>query len=176
MYLDVWKITMDWWLFTFLLGSILSLFLPIVPELFYLVIFILIALIFILNKSTRSSSGLMVGVAWLIFSALRYNNVWQDNLLDVNNIANSPLLLQGEVVNIPSLVQDKKIISNTNKSPKKASNKTNRIVSKYRFNFNVTHINRESISQPFLLRLSWNESPFEVYQEIIQYIKHNYDL
>ena len=166
MYLDVWKITMDWWLFTFLLGSILSLFLPIVPELFYLVIFIfiLIALIFILNKSTRSSSGLMVGVAWLVFSALRYNNVWQDNLLDVNNIANSPLLLQGEVVNIPSLVQDKKIISNTNKSPKKASNKTNRIVSKYRFNFNVTHINRESISQPFLLRLSWNESPFEVYQ------------
>jgi len=155
---------MDWWLFTFFLGSILSLFLPIVPDIFYLVIFILIALIFVLMKNTRSSSGFMVGVSWLIYSALSYNNVWQDNQLALNNITNSPLLLQGEVTNIPKLEQDKIIVSNVNKALNKTINKANIVISKYRFNFKVTHIDNKLIEHPFLLRLSWNKSPFEVLQ------------
>jgi len=151
---------MDWWLFTFLLGSILSLFLPIVPALFYLVIFIMIAIILIFNKSTRSSSGLMVGFSWLFFSALRYNNVWEDNQLDVYHLASSVLLLQGEVINIPSVVPSVDDHFRVKKSVSKGDDKR----LKYRFNFKVTQIDNSQLKRPFVIRLRWDKSPNSVYQ------------
>lgn len=151
---------MDWWLFTFFIGSILSLFLPIVPELFHLVIFIFIAILLFFNKSTRSSSGLMVGVSWLIFSALRYNSIWQDNQLNINSLASTSLLLQGEVINIPSLDQGRTSAFNKQERANKDSAK----ILKYRFNFKVTHLDQTLLKRPFKIRLSWDKSPHEVYQ------------
>ncbi len=151
---------MDWWLFTFFMGSILSLFLPIEPALFHLVNFILIAIILFINKKTRSMSGFLFGISWLILSALRYNSIWEDNQIDVNRLASSPLLLKGEVVNIPSSTPSTTTAFNKNKQIKKTRLKA----TKYRFNFKVTHIKDELLSRPFKIRLSWDKSTYDVYQ------------
>jgi competence protein ComEC len=64
------KLTMDWWLFTFFIGAILSLFLPIEPTTFYLAILMLFALFCYFFKPLRKSSGLMLGGAWMIFNGI----------------------------------------------------------------------------------------------------------
>jgi len=65
---------MDWWLASFFLGAILSLFLPIVPDLFVLFLLLLLSVIFFsyrLNsaKPLRLSSGLFFGASWMLFNA-----------------------------------------------------------------------------------------------------------
>ena len=63
---------MDWWLLSFFIGAILSLYLPIVPEIFILLLFISLAIAFFCNKKTRSASGLFFGMAWMLFNGFQY--------------------------------------------------------------------------------------------------------
>ena len=66
---------MEWWLLTFILGAILSLFLPIVPELFYLILFFCFFILCLIFKPLRSSSGLFLGAVWLIFCGWQYQDI-----------------------------------------------------------------------------------------------------
>jgi len=123
---------MDWWLLSFFIGAILSLFLPVVPELFTLFLFIGLAIVVLSFKTTRSTSGLFVGIAWMLFNGFNYDNAWQVNNIAPFELAASTQQVTGEIINIPTL-------SNGN----------------YRFNFIINQLNEQKLLKPFIVRLRW---------------------
>ena len=145
---------MDWWLVTFLLGAILSLFLPIVPDIFYVVFFICMAAMLIFFKRSRSSSGLMFGAAWLIFYAAQYNNVWKANEISIDSRVNKPWVIQGKVITLPRV--DRIVTA-------KDANRARQKKATLRFNFTVTHIEQRKLPHPFNIKLRWDKAPEEVY-------------
>jgi competence protein ComEC len=74
---------MDWWLMTFFLGAILSLFLPEVPAIFLLLLLIFTAFIFFYHKYLRYGSGLLFGAAWMLLHAYIYQNEIPPPILDL---------------------------------------------------------------------------------------------
>jgi competence protein ComEC len=145
---------MDWWLASFFLGSILSLFLPIVPDLFVLFLLILFSIILFSYKPLRLSSGLFFGASWMLCSAFNYQHLWQDNNLNSLELASSPLWVQGQVSSLqfaPDAIQlhhDKKLL---------------------RFNIDVTHLNSQKLNTSIKLRLSWKNANFIVQQgQVVQ--------
>lgn len=123
---------MDWWLLSFFIGAIFSLFLPIVPEITYLLLFITLAAVLFFYKPTRSASGAFFAIAWLLFNGFVYNTVWQDNGLNPLILAKKTHLVEGEIINIPTKLK------NT-----------------FRFNFRVTTLNKQILSTPYIVRLRW---------------------
>lgn len=140
---------MDWWLASFFLGSILSLFLPIVPELFVLILLILFSIILFLYKPLRLSSGLFFGASWMLYNAFNYQNLWQDNNLDLLELAQTSQWVEGKVISLQHL---------TTPDQFNDSKKT------LRFNFNITHLNSEKITKPLKIRLSWKNADITVQQ------------
>ena len=132
---------MDWWLLSFFIGAILSLYLPIVPEIFILLLFISLAIAFFCNKKTRSASGLFFGMAWMLFNGFQYDNTWLVNSLDMTEISKKVHQVEGKIVSIPAV--DK---------------------GNYRFNFQLVKLNGQNMAKPFLIRLLWKvnvkDSPF----------------
>lgn len=123
---------MDWWLLSFFIGAILSLFLPIVPEIITLLLFISLAVALFAFKSTRSTSGLFIGIAWMLLNGVNYDNTWSINNLNPIELATSPQHVTGEIINIPT-------VDNGN----------------HRFNFYVSQLNKQKLVKPFIIRLSW---------------------
>lgn len=169
------EITMDWWLFTFFLGAILSLFLPIVPVIFYVIIFILLAVILLLINKTRSSSGLMFGCAWLIFSGIQYNSLWQDNQLDVTSFFKKAHVIQGKIITSPSQSLAKSDnLEQVNAALKIAqvdgvnildgNNRSDIKNTSFRFNFMVTRVDDKELNRPFKIRLRWDKTSYQLYQ------------
>jgi len=145
---------MDWWLASFFLGSILSLFLPIVPELFVLILLILFSIILFLYKPLRLSSGLFFGASWMLCNAFNHQNLWHDNNLEPLTLAQSSQWVKGRVVSLQST---------TDLTQVKYSKKP------LRFNFHITHLNSEKLTKPFNIRLSWKNASFTVHQgQIVQ--------
>ncbi|MBL4900715.1 MAG: DNA internalization-related competence protein ComEC/Rec2 [Colwellia sp.] len=140
---------MDWWLASFFIGSILSLFLPIVPELFVLFLLILFSFILFSYKPLRLSSGLFFGASWMLCNALSYQNLWQDNNLNSLELATAPQWVQGEVSGLQSSADPSQ-----NDRNKKA----------LRFNLNVTHLNSKPLNTIIKIRLSWKNAKFAVQQ------------
>ena len=123
---------MDWWLLSFFVGAILSLFLPIVPEIFTLILFIILGIASCLYKKLRITSGLFFGIVWLLYNGFQYENIWQENGINIIEFAQQAQNIEGEVISIPS---------------EKDNN--------FRFNFKVSKLNHQKIIQPFILRLRW---------------------
>jgi len=123
---------MDWWLLSFFIGAIFSLFLPIVPEISNLLLFITLAAALFCYQPLRNTSGVFFAIAWLLSNGFVYNSVWQDNDLSPQSIAKQSHFVEGHIVNIPTKMK-----------------------SIYRFNFQITHLNDQILSSPFLIRLRW---------------------
>jgi competence protein ComEC len=140
---------MDWWLASFFLGSLLSLFLPIVPELFVLFLLILLSITFFYYKPLRLSSGLFFGASWMLCNAFNYQTLWQENNLNSLELASASQWVQGRVTNLQSSVDSIQI--KRNKQP-------------LRFNLNITHINSIKLNTIIKIRLSWKNASFAVQQ------------
>lgn len=147
---------MDRWLITFFVGAILSLFLPIVPAFFYVNFFIAIGLVCLLNKKTRMLSGLFLGVSWILFNGLQYQQVWDSNNVDVVQLSKNAHFLKGDIISIPTKKNnqykpfDKKKRSGLNY-------KLNPRFS-YKFNFMVTDVDEHRLKFPFIVRLNWSSA------------------
>jgi len=140
---------MDWWLASFFIGSILSLFLPIVPELSVLILLILSSITLFLYKPLRLSSGLFFGASWMLCNALDYQSLWQVNNLNALQLSTVPQWIQGEVSGLQSLAETTK-----GQGERKLR----------RFNVNISHLNSNKLTAMISIRLSWNNAPFTVQQ------------
>jgi competence protein ComEC len=140
---------MDWWLASFFLGSLLSLFLPIVPELSVLFLLILLSITLFYYKPLRLSSGLFFGATWMLCNAFNYQSLWQENNLNSLELASAPQWVQGKVTNLQSSVDSIQI--KRNKQP-------------LRFNLTITHINSIKLNTIIKIRLSWKNASFAVEQ------------
>jgi competence protein ComEC len=154
---------MDWWLLNFLLGAILSLFLPIVPAIFYVIITIILAICFSCLKSTRKVSGLFFGGAWLLVAGMQYQNSLVDNSLTYLLHAQKPILLQGEVITLPSKKINRSLLSNISKNSISSTNKNTPLFD-YRFNFKIVRVDQKLLNRPIIVRLSWRKSSADIYQ------------
>nr|MBL0709671.1 ComEC/Rec2 family competence protein [Colwellia sp.] len=165
---------MDWWLANFFLGSILSLFLPIVPDIFVLFSLLLLSIIFFFysygsndRKPLRLSSGLLFGMSWMLFNAFEFQHKWQGNNLEAIELASKAHWLEGQVLSLQSPQKQ-----NDNGDHKKVAQVTK--YDRLRFNFNVTHINnydlnnhklkQQALAKEIKLRLSWKNPPFFLQQ------------
>jgi len=141
---------MDWWLASFFMGAILSLFLPIVPDLFVLFSLLLLSIIFFYYpknsvKPLRSSSGLLFGISWMLFNAFVFQHSWQENNLNAIELSNKAQWVQGQVLSLYS--------------PKKLSKSNDSLVdNRLRFNFNITHLNKAKLNKAMQVRLSWTNA------------------
>lgn len=123
---------MDWWLITFFLGALLSLFLPAVPTIFSVVLLIVLSCCMFSFAKTRKYTGLTLGAAWLLLHGSVYQNDKQaHSTLDLKQ-ARQAIIIKGEITSIPQL-----------------KNKTQR------FNFLISHINHIPIEKKNEVRLSW---------------------
>ena len=132
---------MDRWLLCFFLGAILSLFLPIVPEVFYVILFTIISVIILLIKPIRYFAALFAAMAWIIFHGALYNNIWLNNDIDQLTVHQKPIQVIGKVKSIPTIQQQVQ-----------------------RFNFDVTHWHGKPLYKPIKLRLSWKDSVVQLKQ------------
>jgi competence protein ComEC len=142
---------MDWWLLSFFIGAILSLYLPIIPEIFILLLFISLAIALFFNKKTRSASGLFFGLAWVLFNGFQYDNTWLVNKLDIDLVSKKIHQVEGKIVSIPAV--DK---------------------GNYRFNFMLVKLNDQDMLKPFVIRLRWKFNPKD--SSVVPVQGHTYHL
>ncbi len=135
---------MDRWLITFFLGSLLSLFLPTVPTLFYVVLLILFAVLAFSFVRIRKFSGFFFGAAWLLVHGVIYQETQQNSLLSPF-LVGKQVAIEGEVTTIPQIKKDTQ-----------------------RFNFSISHINNEKLNSSILVRLSWKFSKPQLVKKISQ--------
>lgn len=152
---------MDWWLASFFLGAILSLFLPIVPDIFTLFLLLSLSITFWWLKSTRLSSGLLFGMSWVLFNAFFFQNTWLKNNLDTSVTAHKTQWLQGQVLSLQTLTEQ----ASGNMKKDLVEHK------RLRFNFNVSHINDQKLLASIQLRLSWNNPSLTLQQGQIAQLK-----
>jgi len=148
---------MDWWLLTFFLGAILSLFLPEVPALFQLFLLLCLAIGFYCYKNLRSSSGLWFGALWILSQAYLYHNQLPNTFIDLMQ-SKQVFVVEGEVLSIqvkPQSPLDENISENSDLK-KTALTK--------RFNLLVNKVNRNKLDSPFIIRLSWQRSTMAIAQ------------
>ncbi|XPF94179.1 DNA internalization-related competence protein ComEC/Rec2 [Colwellia sp. RE-S-Sl-9] len=157
---------MDGWLITFFIGAILSLFMAIVPEFFSVIFFTFVGLACSLYQKTRTISGLFLGIAWILYSGVQYQQVWQKNNINVNVLFDSTHFVTGKVKTIPSTIESRIPIQEKNKERLFENKVKNKIKYKrsYKFNFEITHIDHQLLSTPIITRLSWNKSSHLVQQ------------
>lgn len=141
---------MDWWLLTFFLGAILSLFFQEVPTLFQLFLLLFIAIGFYSHKKLRSSSGLCLGALWILVQAYLYQSLLPSPLIKLME-NKQPFLIEGEVLSIQIKSLD---MSNTDLKENSVSVKPN---TTSRFNFLVHKLNQQQFETPLTLRLSWKK-------------------
>lgn len=147
---------MDWWLASFFLGSIISLFLLIVPDIFVLFLLLLFSIILFSFKPLRLSSGLFFGASWMLFNAFNYQGLWQENNLNSLKLALAPQWVEGEVSSLQSPVDPTQI-----NSDKKT----------LRFNLNITHLNATKLNTRIKVRLSWKNAKLAIKQGNIVKLK-----
>ncbi|WP_286269377.1 DNA internalization-related competence protein ComEC/Rec2 [Thalassotalea hakodatensis] len=123
---------MDRWLSSFLIGALLSLFLPIVPSLFYVLLFTLLSLIVGIFLTNKSLAWFCLGIAWLLYHGAQYEDIWQNNNISTELLHKSSYTVIGEVLSIPQIKK-----------------KTQR------FNFSITQFSGQVLNQPINVRLSW---------------------
>lgn len=123
---------MDWWLITFFLGALLSLFLPTVPTIFCVVLLLVLACLIFSFAKTRKYTGLFVGAAWLLYHGVLYQEAKQRHSPSAITQTRQAIIIKGVITSLPQL-----------------KNNTQR------FNFSISHINNKSIQKDNKIRLSW---------------------
>lgn len=150
---------MDWWLASFFIGAIFSLFLPVVPDLFVLFSLLLLSVIFFYHKPLRFSSGLLLGMSWMLFNAFHFQWQWQDNGLDAVKLSAKKQFITAKVTSLHS-VQKFNDIDLAKKTPVKE---------RLRFNVRVTHLNGQKLQTTIKLRLTWKAPSFTLLQgQVVQ--------
>jgi len=135
---------MDKWLASFFVGAILSLFLPVVPDFFLLILLILLAISLFLFKSFRLCSGFLIGGCWLLFSVNSFDQLWQANGLVVKDIVHQRHVVQGEILTLQMMA-----VNNPNI---KALAST---IQRVRFTLKVTQLDSQVLTRAINMRLSW---------------------
>jgi competence protein ComEC len=159
---------MERWLFTFFIGAILSLFLPIVPDLSQVFICFCIAVTLFLIKKLRSYSGLFFGCAWLLSAGASYQNIWQVNNLTLDDFVGKTITVKGVIATIPKTLTSNEskqsTIAKSNKLHRTAhtkfDTKVNTEISRNtvsRFNFIVEEFNDQKLKDKINIRLRWEE-------------------
>ncbi len=132
---------MEWWLLTFFLGAILSLFLPIVPEISLLFLILIVAFILFRFHQLRLLAVLIFAGCWLLMSASHQRNTLANNGINLAEQPRSVVIVKGTINNIVTHQQT-----------------TNR------FNFMVSHWQNEKLNTPFVIRLNWQKPSQQLLQ------------
>ena len=159
---------MDKWLFTFFLGALLSLFLPIVPAIFHIVLLLSLAFVLILKKAVINYTGFLFGCAWILAQDIAY----QQDLYQLSSITKKNTkqhffsqahIVQGKVL---SLIDEQNYQDEIDelKLPVNSSPKNNEQHADLRFNLQVTHLNYLPLARPIKIRLRWLEPEFSIQQ------------
>lgn len=145
---------MDRWLGTFFIGAILALFMPLVPDLFFVYLFFFFALLCLFSNKLRKTSGLLFGAGWIVFCSVQFNQSWTNNGVELPALFQSKQLVHGMVKNIPAITysNSKTYESDVNKH------------SNYKFNFEISHLNHKKLSSPLVIRLNWRNPSVTVKQ------------
>jgi competence protein ComEC len=93
-------ITMEWWLLTFFISAILSLFLPLVPEFSLLLAILLLSLLFVFTPKFRIITVSVAAIVWILLAGYQYKHVLNINDIDLATLHKQVHLIQGEVSNI----------------------------------------------------------------------------
>ncbi|MGB1263040.1 MAG: DNA internalization-related competence protein ComEC/Rec2 [Cognaticolwellia sp.] len=136
---------MEWWLLTFIISAILSLFLPIVPDFSLLLAILLFSLLLIFIKNFRVVAIAIFACAWILTAASQYQSRLAHNNIAPEQLHKQVHLVQGTVANI---------VDNQSRAS--------------RFNFLVSHWQGEKLSEPFMLRLSWQAPKQGARQTLLQ--------
>ena len=167
---------MDKWLFTFFLGALLSLFLPIVPAIFHIVLLLSLALALIITKQPLHYTGFLFGGAWILYQGVSYQNDLAQFSQANGQLSDSNFFLKSHVVQgeVLSLIVNKDANNdhqNTTKSwffntlDNEQPNKRD-----LRFNLQVTHLNYLPLNKPIIIRLRWLQPDFSIAQgDIVQF-------
>jgi competence protein ComEC len=123
---------MEWWLLTFFLSAILSLFIPIVPEFSLLLIILLVSLIFTFIGKFRFIAIAVSAIVWVLIAGSQYQGTLDKNNIKLDHLHKKVHLIQGEVSNIVHI--------------KSGSS---------RFNFLVSSWDGRKINEKFKVRLTW---------------------
>ncbi len=118
----------------FIIGSLLSLFLPIVPPLFYLFCLFVVAVIFFFVTWLRKFSPLIIGFTYLLCHASLHFSWAEQNNLAINQIHQQPVWVTGKV---------QTLVTNNQQT--------------IRFNLMVDIIGGDDLTDPFSIRLSWKQ-------------------
>ncbi len=128
-------ITMEWWLLTFFISAILSLFLPLVPEFSLLLAILLLSLLFVFTPKFRIITVSVAAIVWILLAGYQYKHALSINDIDLATLHKQVHLIQGEVSNIVHV--------------KSGSS---------RFNFRVSHWQGQPLKKDFLIRLTWKSA------------------
>ena len=151
---------MDWWLLTFFLGAILSLFLPEVPAIYQLFLLLCLAIGFYTKNKLRYSAGICFGALWILTQAYLYQHQLPIDFIDKMQ-RKQLLVVEGQVLTLqvmqvqPTTTLNKGEIGNV---VAKEHQETKR------FNFLVSKVNQQQLSKPFIIRLSWQKASLAVAQ------------
>jgi len=123
---------MDWWLATFLLGALLSLFLPIVPTIFYVVLCLAMSIMAFLGQKTRKLSVFFLGIAWVLFNAANYQYIIDQDV---------PLYFKGKSLAIGQISNIAQVNDNGQ-----------------RFDFIISKVGDIHLKKQIKVRLSWKNT------------------
>jgi len=124
---------MERWILSLITGSLFSLFLPIVPTHFCIVLLILTVSCYCFLIKHHCKAWFFLGASLMLYHGIAYENIWQANELYKKNIAYQALAVQGEVVQIPYQSEQVKLL------------------------FRIDTIDDQPINNPLLVRLSWQD-------------------
>jgi len=162
---------MDWWLASFFIGALLSLFLPIVPDFFVLFLLLLLSISFFyysfkLNNHLRACSGLLFGATWMLFNAFHFQHLWQDNNINAVELSAKTQWLQGQVLSL-QLPKKQNELTDRDKKPTNNASEDARL----RFDIKVTHLNKQKLNKTIQVRLSWKSATLPLQQGQTAYLK-----
>jgi competence protein ComEC len=140
---------MDKWLLLFFLGAVFSLFLPIVPMLFYIVLLLAFVVVLIIRKN-YAITGLLLGCCWILLQGYLYQTTLSRNNLAKNDLHHQHHIIAGEVVTLAIATTD--------------HNKLSKQANSQRFNLKVTEFDYKKLAYPFTVRLSWKNVKFTAKQ------------
>lgn len=153
---------MDWWLLTFFIGAILSLFSPIVPELTSIFITLLICSSLCYYRPFRINSGIVFGALWMLLHALNSQNTWQSNQLSVQELVESNHFIKGTITSL----QQTQLLTSLKTQPLSSlkNDNTVNVSTRAKFIIHVNVIGNKRLPSPVLMRLSWAKPTFQIMQ------------
>ena len=158
---------MDWWLLTFFLGAVLSLFLHEVPTLFQLLMVFFVASAAILYTKQKNYAALTLGAVWVLSQAHWYNHQLPSEIMDLMQTRKA-MIVEGEVLSLQVSTDNTSLKSSTLKNITEVDKK--KTVTQ-RFNFKVSKINNRRLKKPINVRLSWKKPTVTITQgQVLQLI------